>query len=462
MIRIFRVFVPTTVLALIVSEIFLLYFCFVVGTFLAMEVDPTFFLLEENGLLRISFVVVSIIAAFYFQDLYTNLRIRSRLMLLQQIALALGIAFLVQALLTYVNPVLMLPRWLMMYAGFGATILLAIWRLFFTRVLMGAFSSGDVLLIGTSQVMAESAEFLKNNPEFGFRMLGYLDDNSGNRMPAGLERLGTVAELKSVVEAKRPSRLVVGMAERRGSLPVYELLDLRLSGIHVEDTASLYETSFGRVSVRDLRPSQLVFSSQMGPSPTSVTLQSVYSFLLALVGAVITSPLMLVAAILVKVTSPGPILHRQTRVGQDDKPFTVYKFRSMRADAEAKTGAVWASKNDPRITSVGKYLRKFRIDELPQFWNVLRGEMSFVGPRPERPEFVKALSEKIPFYRQRHCVKPGITGWAQINHKYGDSIEDTITKLEYDLYYIKHLSPSLDLYIVFNTLKTVMLGRGAQ
>ncbi len=177
---------------------------------------------------------------------------------------------------------------------------------------------------------------------------------------------------------------------------------------------------------------------------------------------IVSSPIMILAATLVKLTSKGPALYQQTRVGKQGKNFKVLKFRSMFIDAEERTGPVWASKNDPRITRLGYYLRKFRIDELPQFWNVLRGDMSFVGPRPERPEFVQALSEKIPFYQQRHCVKPGITGWAQINHKYGDTIEDTITKLEYDLYYIKNISFSLDIYIILNTLKTVILGRGAQ
>jgi len=161
-------------------------------------------------------------------------------------------------------------------------------------------------------------------------------------------------------------------------------------------------------------------------------------------------------------TSPGPVLYRQVRVGMDGAPFTLYKFRSMRADAEAATGAVWASKDDPRVTPVGRFMRKTRIDELPQVLNVLRGEMSIVGPRPERPEFVEVLSEKIPYYRQRHCVRPGITGWAQINYKYGDTIEDTITKLEYDLYYIKNMAFSLDTYIIFHTAKAMLLSRGSQ
>ena len=171
---------------------------------------------------------------------------------------------------------------------------------------------------------------------------------------------------------------------------------------------------------------------------------------------------MLLVAFAVLVTSPGPVLFRQTRVGLNGKPFTIYKFRSMRVDAEAETGAVWAVKNDPRVTAIGKYLRILRLDELPQLLNVIRGEMSIVGPRPEHPEFVQTLSEVIPFYRQRHSVKPGITGWAQINYKYGETIEDAIVKLEFDLYYIKNLSLSLDMYIIFHTMKAMLVTQSGQ
>ena len=179
-------------------------------------------------------------------------------------------------------------------------------------------------------------------------------------------------------------------------------------------------------------------------------------------GVVVSLPLLILVGVLVKVSSKGPVLYRQTRVGMNGAPFALYKFRSMRQDAEAGTGAVWAIRDDPRVTVLGKWLRKLRLDELPQLFNVLRGEMAVVGPRPERPEFVKTLTEQIPFYQQRHCVKPGITGWAQISHKYGDTLEDTVTKLEYDLYYIKNISPSLDGYIIFHTLKVMLLSRGAQ
>lgn len=465
MIRVFRVFIPTSVIALLISEVILLFLCFVVALMLVTDVDPEFILFYDGGLPRITIAVVSILTGLYFQDLYTELRIRSRIYLWQQFSMAVGLAFLVQAMSTYVNPTLILPRWVMIYASGFILVLMPAWRVLYFRLVLTSLHAPPMLLLGSSPVLAEIGRRLHERIEMGFRVIGYLDDEASPGTNPDMGRvpcLGKLSDVRAVAAAHKAERIVVGMSERRARLPVYDLLDLRLSGIHVEEAAALYESCFGRVSTRDLRPSQLVFSSELGPSPSSVAVQQVYSFLAALLGAILTAPLMLIAALLVRFTSEGPILYRQTRVGLNGKLISVLKFRSMFVNAEAATGAVWASRNDPRITLVGKYLRKFRIDELPQFWNVLRGDMSFVGPRPERPEFVQALSEKIPFYRQRHCVKPGLTGWAQINHKYGDTIEDTITKLEYDLYYIKHISFSLDVYIMLNTLKTVILGRGAQ
>jgi exopolysaccharide biosynthesis polyprenyl glycosylphosphotransferase len=269
-------------------------------------------------------------------------------------------------------------------------------------------------------------------------------------------------ELQKVVEHYRPTRIVVGLSESRGRLPIQQLLDLRFSGVQIEEANMTFESVFGRISIPDLRPSQLIFSGEMGPRRWMVQLQGIYSGALGLVGMVVTLPVMAVVALVVKFSSPGSILFRQTRMGLHGKPFELYKFRSMYADAEARTGAVWATKDDPRITPAGRWLRRLRLDELPQFFNVVRGQMSIVGPRPERPEFCAMLEEKIPFYRQRHWVKPGITGWAQINHKYGDTVDDSLVKLEYDLYYIKHLSPGLDAFIVFSTLKVMLLSRGAQ
>jgi exopolysaccharide biosynthesis polyprenyl glycosylphosphotransferase len=233
-------------------------------------------------------------------------------------------------------------------------------------------------------------------------------------------------------------------------------LNVRFSGVHIEEASRTYEAVFGRVCVADLRPSQLIFGTELGPRVRNLRIQAIYSMIIAGFALLVVSPLLLLVAIAVKLTSPGPVLFRQTRVGMNGLPFTVYKFRSMVADAEAKTGAVWASRSDPRVTPIGRFLRKTRLDEFPQLFNVLRGEMSIVGPRPERPEFVQTLSELIPFYRQRHCVRPGITGWAQINYKYGETVQDTIVKLEYDLYYIKNVSLSLDVFVMFHTVKVML------
>jgi len=254
----------------------------------------------------------------------------------------------------------------------------------------------------------------------------------------------------------------VGVADRRQSLPIQQLLELRQAGKAVDEAATMYEIAFSRVSSSGLRLSEFVFSDRFGPSRGSAIVREFYSLAVALTAVVLLAPLMLVVAVLIKLTSRGPVLYRQMRVGLNGKPFVLYKFRSMRQDAEADTGAVWAAKDDPRVTPLGRWLRRLRIDEVPQLFNVLRGEMAIVGPRPERPEFVKTLTEKLPFYQQRHSVRPGITGWAQINHKYTDTLEDTLIKLEYDLYYIKNMSLALDGYIIFQTAKVMLLSRGAQ
>ena len=463
MFSLIRSLVPASVLLLLISETILLFFCYILASLLVMDVDPQFFLFEESGLLRITIVVLSILIGLYLQDLYSALHIRSRILLAQQFSMVLGISFLTQALLTYIDRTLMLPRWLMIYGSVFALLLMLLWRMVFVRIALATMGLEKVLLVGTSPVLQELAERIQTREELGYQLIGYLGEpENPDQEIAGIERLGFVPDLRKVVSEAHPGRILVGMSEHRARMPFADLLGLRLSGIYIEEAALAYEQAFGRVCTRALRPSQLIFSTALGPSPKTEGIHTALSTTIALIGTILTLPLIAFVGVLVKITSPGPVLHRQIRSGLNGEPFTVYKFRSMRADAEAVTGAVWASKNDPRITPIGKYLRLFRIDELPQFFNVLRGDMSMVGPRPERPEFVRSLSEQIPFYRLRLSVKPGLTGWAQINHKYGDTVEDTIAKLEYDLYYIKHMSFSLDLYILLNTAKTVLLGRGAQ
>ena len=460
--RLFKVYFPTRVVALLIAEILLIFGCYLAAAYLAVD-TPNLFLFDDLGLYRIGLVTACIVGGLYFNDLYSQLRVRSKSHLLQQVCFVLGMAFLFQSLLDYLRLAdWALPKWMMIEGSFLLLLVQPGWRVLYDRLVMRRLARETVLFLGASPVARMVAEGLTESPHFGLGVAGYLEDSPiSDDVPARL-LLGTIAHLRKVVAALKPQRIIVGMTERRGRLPVHDLLELRFSGIHIEDAQTAYETVFSRVSVRDLRPSQLIFMTDLGPRPQSEFWQSVYSFALALVGFLIAAPVMLLVALLVRLTSRGPVLYRQVRAGKNGVNFTLFKFRSMYQDAEAISGAVWASKNDPRVTPLGRWLRRLRIDELPQLMNVLRGEMVIVGPRPERPEFVKVLVEQIPYYHQRLAVKPGITGWAQINHKYGDTLEDTLLKLEYDLYYIKNLNLTLDLYIMFQTAKVMLLSRGAQ
>jgi sugar transferase (PEP-CTERM system associated) len=263
-------------------------------------------------------------------------------------------------------------------------------------------------------------------------------------------------------ESGRVDRIIVALSDRRGTMPVQDLLDLRLSGIAVEDATALLEKITGKIELDELHPSWLIFSEGFRLNVAFLMVRRFLALVLSAACLLVCLPLIPLIVLGIKLSSPGPVLYRQKRVGRHGAIFTCYKFRTMRADAEADTGATWASDDDPRITPVGRILRKLRLDEVPQLWNVLKGDMGFVGPRPERPEFVEWLVKEIPYYHLRHIIRPGITGWAQINYPYGASAEDAREKLRYDLYYIKNISLGLDIYVVFQTLKIVMSGRGAK
>ena len=463
MVRIFRVFVPSSTLALFLSELVVFYSAFILASMLVMDIPADIFLLYEGGLFRITLAVISLVLGLYFQDLYTDIAARSLVLLVQQVCFALGLCFLAQALIGYVSLDLLMPRWVMLEAGVIILVVAPIHRRLFGTMVVTNATAQRVLFVGDDELVRRIHQRMIDRPEYGLVSVGYLREGSQDADDPVLGKpLGQLEQLEEIYEELKPDRIVIGLAERRDVMPVYDLLRLRLTGVNVEDAGALFESLFGRLATTALRPSRLIFSAELGPKPQSVMWQSIYSSVIAFVGLIVCLPVMAIVAIAVKFSSPGPVMYRQTRVGLHGKPFTLLKFRSMYTDAESETGAVWASKNDPRVTGVGRWVRKLRLDEIPQFINVLRGDMSLVGPRPERPEFVKEFSERIPFYPQRLCVKPGITGWAQINHKYGDTVEDTVVKLEYDLYYIKNLSPSLDFYIIFNTMKVILLSRGAQ
>lgn len=314
-----------------------------------------------------------------------------------------------------------------------------------------------VYVLGTGERAERLVSGLRERSTMGIEVVGWTGDVEGE-----LTRDSVASHLLATTRSSRVHRVIVAMPDRRGTLPVEELLDLRLGGLKVEEATSWLEKMSGKIEVDQLLPSWLIFAEGFRFSTFFRLVRRLLNFSVALIALIVSLPLLPFIVLAVKLGSPGPALYRQQRVGRRGKNFYCYKFRTMRQDAEADTGATWAADDDPRITRVGKFLRSSRLDEIPQLWCVLKGDMHFVGPRPERPEFVEWLSKEIPYYGVRHVVRPGITGWAQVQYKYGNTLDDAREKLQYDLFYIKNASIGLDMLIMFQTIKIVLLGRGAQ
>jgi sugar transferase (PEP-CTERM system associated) len=306
------------------------------------------------------------------------------------------------------------------------------------------------------------AQQIGRQHDFAYRLVGFVDEGEDREVVRQHDILGSAGDIRRIVTDRHVDRIIVGLSDRRGRLPIEELLSAKLSGVRVEDATTTYERLTGKILIDDLKPSWLIFSDGFRASRGTRFVKRMLDLALSLIGLIIASPLMALTALAIALDSPGPVLYTQERVGENGRVFTVFKFRSMRTDAEQAGRPVWASDKDDRITRVGRFIRLARLDELPQLWNVVRGDMSFVGPRPERPFFVEQLAREIPFYLQRHAVKPGVTGWAQVKYQYGASIEDAMEKLRYDLYYIKHMSIVFDLTIVLDTVKVILFGKGAK
>jgi sugar transferase (PEP-CTERM system associated) len=322
-----------------------------------------------------------------------------------------------------------------------------------------------VVILGTGQLALELARELTRREDLNMKLEGLISgaSNGGAEESVfGVPVLGSVLELESIAKQRDVSRIIVALEDRRGVLPTRELVTLRVRGVRVDDASTALSALTGRVSLRTVKPSWFVFSDGFHRSRWNDILKRVLDLVVGMVGLILSAPVMALVALAVRWDSRGPVIYRQTRVGRMGKCFQVLKFRSMRTDAELKNGAQWATADDPRVTRIGKALRKYRLDELPQFINVIRGEMSFVGPRPERPEFVEDLRKTIPYYDERHSVRPGLTGWAQVQYSYGASIEDAFNKLEYDLFYLKHLSITFDMAIIVQTIRIVFSGRGGR
>jgi len=414
---------------------------------------------------RAGLIAVVLQVCLHFSDLYDLRTLSDRRATVTALLRALGAASLVLAVLYYWLPSLVIGRGVFIIASLLIIALIAGWRIAFNWLSLTIEPAERLLIVGTNAAAVDLArELFARRQELGVELVGFVDSD---RKRVGLSLLnpgiiGTVTDIPDIVDAHRVDRVVVSLADARGKLSMDELLRIKLEeGVRFDHLASVYEEYTGKIAVENLRPSWLVFSEGFSARRAQATVKRAVDATCAAVGLTLAAPVMAVTALVIKATSEGPALYSQERVGMGGRSFTIYKFRSMRCDAEKETGAVWSTEGDPRVTRVGRFLRRTRLDELPQLWNVLRGDMSLVGPRPERPEFVADLTEQIPFYGQRHVVRPGVTGWAQVRHAYGASIEDSLQKLQYDLFYVKHRSMAFDLFILIETIKTVLVRRGS-
>jgi sugar transferase (PEP-CTERM system associated) len=457
-IRLFNVYYPVRSLVLLLGEALVIGLSFVMGTMFTVEsmlrLNNALFI--ERGYLRILGLTGVVLLLSHGFDLYDSSKIEQKLDQAFRMLFVLGLVALVLGGVIYEFPDFLPGN---NSAIFGVVILaisLFCWRSAYGWLVCQPFFRERVYVLGTGDRAQRLVSGLRR-PGLGIEVVGWTGNIEGELT---LEAVGD--HLAGLAKERGVHRVIVAMPNRRGTIPVQQLLTLRLAGVKVEEATSWLEKLNGRIEVEQLYPSWFIFAEGFRFSTINRILRRIVNFIAAFCGLVLALPVIPFVAFAVKMSSKGPVFYRQERVGRGSETFYCYKFRTMRQDAEADTGATWAADDDPRITRVGKYLRLLRLDEIPQLWCVLKGDMHFVGPRPERPEFVKWLSREIPYYNLRHVVRPGITGWAQVQYKYGNTLDDAREKLQYDLFYIKNASIGLDLLIMFHTVKIVLLGRGAR
>jgi sugar transferase (PEP-CTERM system associated) len=457
-IRLFKVYYPLRTLVLLVGEAIIVWLSLVMGTMLQNREDSWLLLNVGNGYVKILAVTGVVLLFSHWFDLYDSSSLGAKWDQIFRLLLVLGFVSLALSAVGFLYPNILPGNGSSLAGLIILTFTLLGWRGAYFWMVKQRFLRERVYVLGTGERAQRLVTGLRERSTLGIEVVGWTGDVVGEltRDTVASHLLGVAREKNGV------HRVIVAMPNRRGTLPVEELLDLRLAGVKVEEATSWLEKITGRIEVEQLYPSWLIFADGFRFSSTFRLLRRGLNFTFALIGLTLSLPLLPFIVLAVRLDSSGPVLYRQQRVGRRGVVFYCYKFRTMRVNAEADTGATWASDDDPRITRVGKFLRSSRLDEIPQLLCVLKGDMHFVGPRPERPEFVEWLSKEIPYYGVRHVVRPGITGWAQVQYKYGNTLADAREKLQYDLFYIKNASVGLDLLILFQTIKIVLLGRGAQ
>jgi sugar transferase (PEP-CTERM system associated) len=412
------------------------------------------------------------VTCMHYFDLYETSVFTNHREVIVRLFEALGTVYSLSVVLYYFYPPLELGRGIFVIGLILAAVLLYFWRGLFSKINSVPEFADRALIFGDGPLANLLQAEFESRPELGLRVVGRVvpteegdyrrTNNYSGEYPCKSSLTEVEDYLSRTVNDLRATRVVVAMGDRRGRLPVDLLLSLKCRGLQVQDGVEVYEAITGKVPIESIRLGWLLFSPGFYSSRFHLAYKRTASVLISIFGLLVSLPLLPFIVLGIKLSSRGPVLYRQKRVGLDGVPFYCYKFRTMRADAEADTGPTWALDDDPRITKFGKFMRKSRLDEIPQLWNVLKGDMSLVGPRPERPEFTEVLSREIPHYHLRHTVRPGITGWAQIRYKYASSLEDAKEKLRYDLFYIKNMSIGLDLLVFLQTVKVILFSEGAK
>jgi sugar transferase (PEP-CTERM system associated) len=457
LIRLFNVYYPVRTLVLLIGEALIVWTSFLLGAVLGLGEDSYIALNYDNGYYKILAVTAVVLLCSHWLDLYDSARLNTKGELYFRLLMVPGVLAFVLAAVAYVRPTYLLEKnsteiglLILTFALFG-------WRIGFSWLVQLPILVERVYVLGTGDRAQRVVQGLQQNPELGVEIASWT-----GKMEGAVTRDSVAAHLMDVVHKQKVHRVIVAMPDRRGTIPMQELLNLRMQGVKIEEATTWLEKISGKIEVENLYPSWLVFREGFHRSTAFIVVRRALSLVISLLGLILALPLLPLIILAIRLDSQGPVFYTQTRVGKNDRHFKVVKFRTMRQDAEAVSGPKWAGDNDPRVTWVGRFLRSSRLDEIPQLWCVLKGDMAFVGPRPERPEFIEMLAKEIPYYGVRHMVRPGLTGWAQVKYKYGATIEDAREKLQYDLFYIKNASIGLDMLIMFQTVKTVLLRRGAQ
>lgn len=416
--------------------------------------------LFSKSLARPVVFIVVLISVSYVFEMYSLSKLRNTVQMLRQIVYSVLVSFLVLSGVVFLNPDWMIGRGLVAISLSLFIVLQLAWHLLFRKLFDLPYLAEKMVVIGTGATALQIGHLINSTADTNHCLVGYVAyERNGSietAVPSG-KVVGTLEHLLEIVTRFSVTKIIVVNSQQLGdSFSQHLLLNCKLLGVDIVDGPGYFESVTEKLMLENMDMNDLIYSSGFRRHPLGALVKRLFDISISVTGILLTLPLIPLICLMVKINSSGPVLYRQRRVGYMGKNFDIFKFRTMATDAELNSGAVWSQNNDPRIKPIGRFLRKSRLDEIPQLLNVLKGDMSFIGPRPERPEFVNSLQEQIPFYGKRHFIKPGITGWAQIKHPYGASVEESFEKLRYDLYYFKHMNPVLDTIIVLKTIKVVL------